>query len=128
MYQSQKDGCIIRLSDNAIIPNDTRNKDWIKYQQWLQEGNIPIPLQPSLYHTLNNNNEWVEDLKLWLDTKVRPERDRRLVTCDYLMMPDYPIDADRKAAWETYRTQLRDLPTTLTTVADPIPWPLVPAQ
>lgn len=34
---------IKRLPDNAIIPNDINNVDWIAYQQWLSDGNTPLP-------------------------------------------------------------------------------------
>ena len=45
MYQSTK-SCVLRLSDNAFIPNDDGNLDWIEYQQWLSEGNEPLPVDP----------------------------------------------------------------------------------
>lgn len=32
---------ILRISDNAFIPNDLGNRDWIVYQAWLTQGNIP---------------------------------------------------------------------------------------
>ena len=34
---------ILRLPDNAYIPNDPENTDWQAYQAWLSEGNTPLP-------------------------------------------------------------------------------------
>ena len=38
------------------------------------------------------------------------ERDNRLGATDYLLMPDYPITAEKRAQVEAYRQALRDLP------------------
>ena len=35
--------CIKRLSDNALIPFDTQNVDYVAYLAWLAEGNEPLP-------------------------------------------------------------------------------------
>ncbi len=51
MYQLIKDrisgldrvDAILRTTDNANIPNDSRNRDWIEYQAWLALGNTPDP-------------------------------------------------------------------------------------
>jgi len=34
---------ILRLPDNAFVPNDPENTDWQAYQVWLSEGNTPLP-------------------------------------------------------------------------------------
>lgn len=34
---------ILRLSDNAFIPFDPANMDFVEYNKWLSEGNIPLP-------------------------------------------------------------------------------------
>lgn len=35
--------CVYRLSDGASIPFDPANMDFVEYQKWLSEGNIPLP-------------------------------------------------------------------------------------
>lgn len=34
---------IIRILDNAGIPKDFNNTDFVKYQKWLDAGNNPLP-------------------------------------------------------------------------------------
>jgi hypothetical protein len=41
---------------------------------------------------------------------VRDERDQLLLESDWTQSADSPLDADTKAAWATYRQELRDLP------------------
>lgn len=40
---SINDSIIIRVPDNAWIPNNLDNTDWQDYQKWLEEGNTPLP-------------------------------------------------------------------------------------
>jgi len=42
-YNGIELNCILRLSDNACIPFDPSNTDFIEYQKWLSEGNQPEP-------------------------------------------------------------------------------------
>jgi len=37
---------VLRLADSASIPNNPRNRDWRKYQEWLTLDNIPQPADP----------------------------------------------------------------------------------
>ena len=34
---------IRRLSDNACIPTDPQNSDYIAFLKWIEEGNVPTP-------------------------------------------------------------------------------------
>jgi hypothetical protein len=40
------DSGVVRTVDNAFIPNDPANRDWIAYQAWLAAGNKPDPHVP----------------------------------------------------------------------------------
>ena len=54
MYQLTEDG-VKRLEDNAFIPSDPRNCDWQDYQQWLTEGNEPLPAPVALSNVAVSN-------------------------------------------------------------------------
>jgi hypothetical protein len=34
---------IQRLSDEAFIPFDLANQDFVEYNKWLSEGGVPLP-------------------------------------------------------------------------------------
>lgn len=42
-YQLTQESCIRRLADNAYIPPDPANNDYVEYLAWLDEGNTPEP-------------------------------------------------------------------------------------
>jgi hypothetical protein len=57
MYKLSNQGTkVIRLFDNAHIPVDTNNKDYIEYLEWIESGNIALPA--------NDKPSAKEDLKL----------------------------------------------------------------
>ena len=42
-YKLLQNGGVQRLSDGASIPPSTGNRDWQEYQDWIAEGNTPLP-------------------------------------------------------------------------------------
>lgn len=49
MYKSIKEfdnkiSGIKRLSDNAYIPFDIQNSDYVAYLKWVEAGNTPLPV------------------------------------------------------------------------------------
>ena len=46
-YQLTHSDTIKRLSDNAFIPPSLANTDYQKYLAWLEEGNEPLPPDPT---------------------------------------------------------------------------------
>jgi hypothetical protein len=46
MYQLTNTTSIRRLSDNAFIPADERNRDYREYLEWVEAGNEPLPADP----------------------------------------------------------------------------------
>jgi hypothetical protein len=43
MYQLTSGDTIVRLSDNAYIPQAPGNRDYAEYLEWLEAGNEPLP-------------------------------------------------------------------------------------
>jgi hypothetical protein len=43
MYQLTTSDTILRLADNAFIPQAPGNRDYAEYQAWLAKGNTPLP-------------------------------------------------------------------------------------
>jgi len=63
---------------------------------------------------MNNSKteaELMEEFKQKFINEVREERNRRIVETDYIYMPDVNVSEEYKTAMNTYRQQLRDIPT-----------------
>jgi hypothetical protein len=41
-FQATEPSSVIRLSDDACIPCDLQNSDYIEYLKWFDAGNTPI--------------------------------------------------------------------------------------
>lgn len=47
-YKIISDNTVKRLDVAVYIPEDDENADWQEYQEWLAEGNTPLPADPPL--------------------------------------------------------------------------------
>ena len=57
-------------------------------------------------------DDTAKDARILADewTQIRAERDRLLANSDWTQGGDTPLASDKKTAWATYRTSLRDVP------------------
>jgi hypothetical protein len=84
--------------------------------------------QPPNRHAIYNGTDWEWDSEaMMLDIKAM--RNNRLKACDWTQMPDAPLTEEQKSAWQAYRQELRDFPSTLTNPSslDELVWPVSPA-
>jgi hypothetical protein len=107
-YRLTNYATIIRLADNAYIPIDPNNADYITYQEWISAGGIPEEASPSI---------------TW--EGIRDARNRKLAECDWVMLTDSPLSQEQKNLWISYRITLRDIPQTYNTPSEVI-WPTKP--
>lgn len=59
--------------------------------------------------------------------EIRAERNRRLSQCDWTQALDSPLSEPDRAAWASYRQQLRDLMNTIVD-AQNVQWPTPPSR
>jgi hypothetical protein len=45
IFPNTTSNVVIRMSDNAFIPFDPDNTDYIAYLAWIAEGNQPLPAE-----------------------------------------------------------------------------------
>ena len=43
IYISNLVNGVVRIADNAFIPFDPANTDYVEYLKWVSEGNQPLP-------------------------------------------------------------------------------------
>ena len=83
----------------------------------------------------NRHAVWQDGAWTWnahtLLQEIREERNYRLISCDWTVVSDSPLTDSQKAEAITYRTALRDLPSTITIAnidsVENTPWPTVPS-
>lgn len=121
MYQLiENSDVILRLSDNAHIPNDPANSDRIRYEQWLADGNIPLPVPPKSTEQLALESRAKRDQLLdgtqWLVQRHQDQVNAGIQTT---------FTAEQYAALLMYRQALRDLPNQAG-FPETVTWPIKP--
>lgn len=86
-------------------------------------------LRPN-YHAVWENGAWTWNVHTLLQD-IRVERNNRLALCDWTIANDSPLSDSQKTEATTYRTALRNLPSSIT-IADidsveNTPWPTIPS-
>ena len=82
---------------------------------------VDITVDPVVLVDKNISKDWTR----WM----RERRNSYLTACDWTQAADSPLTDTKKAEWQTYRQQLRELPTNYTgTIAsrDDVTWPVQP--
>lgn len=87
-----------------------------------EEGNIQLRQDDEIQAWLDKEPERIIASKF---KRLRHERNRKLLECDWTQLPNAALSGALKYEWETYRQTLRDLPRN-TEDPDNIVWPTPP--
>ena len=102
-------GCV-----KGPIPADIVTTDAIKA--------VRITVEPGF--TIVDDADKLADLRARALPHIRETRNQLMAMCDWRVMPDSPLTAEKRAEWVAYRQALRDLPST-TELVQPV-WPTMP--
>ena len=87
MYKLTNTNNVIRLADNATIPNDPANYDYINYLEWLSSGNTPTPLPTKTLEQIRT--EYENAIQAHLDDTAKAKGyDDILSACSYASAPN----------------------------------------
>lgn len=106
---------VIDTERGAHIPNDDANRDWIEYQEWVNDGNTA---DPEFTAQEIEDNAWVQ---------LRSQRSILLSLTDFMVLQDVYSNytAQEQTDITTYRQELRDLPANTVDPTSPT-WPTQP--
>lgn len=115
--------------EGVVVPHKSqtaRNRELREIIQKVCEGS-----ETHRVKRVGSDNDWAVELipektVEEIAAEVRAKRDGLIAQTDYLMTPDYPIDAESLAAVKEYRRALRDVPQQEGFPTDVV-WPELPA-
>ena len=124
---------VVRIDDSSGTNEPENMIEWIELSDE-QSANIDLG---DLYYSSNGlhlttNHFYEENGKINFYTNetklenIREIRNGNLKRSDWTVLPDSPLTDAKKAEWQTYRQQLRDLPTSNTNPFD-IDFPAEPS-
>lgn len=102
-----------------------------QYKEYKFPDDEDVIRNPTIYKVENGKYrlKTLEELyppeKLLVEIRIR--RDKLLAESDWTQIPDSPLTAVKKEEWAIYRQKLRDLPSIITDLNNPI-WPIPPAK
>lgn len=111
-YKLTENG-VLDTETGANIPETNDNRHWREYQEWLTEGS---PL---------NTPDAMDTVDPWIE--IRASRDELLKRSDWTQLADTPLTGPQVADWQTYRTDLRDIPQTYAGNPEGVVWPTEPS-
>jgi Phage tail assembly chaperone protein len=122
--------CVIDTTSNTIVSKFIKEK---YPDQTPSPTQIYVPCPSLLVDSFSkdDNGNWIfttsQDLEIMYWNKLREDRNALLTRSDWTQFSDSPLTLEQKAAWATYRQQLRDLPAN---TPDPsqVTWPTPPTN
>lgn len=110
------DGKTVSCSDGKSFPKIPEGTPQDQWDQWPRESRLfaESGLTPASWSDTRTQEQ--------LFAELRVQRNKLLSESDWTQLPDAQADA---AAWQAYRTALRDLPANTTDPASPV-WPTKP--
>ena len=105
-YQLTSGDTIVRLADNAFIPQAPGNRDYAEYLEWLAEGNEPLPYIPP---TVIDGVDDLATAKGIASDSVRTDAYTKLQPTDWVVVREMETGVASPEPITTYRTAIRDV-------------------